>query len=242
MRIWRLTASRYVDTAFSGEGTFRVGGRWTPVGYRAVHAASSIALAVLETLVHVAPSVMPAYRVIAVDVPEVMPVATITVADLPDDWRRTPPPSALKGARPGVARCRRNRSDAGALGHRARGSALSRQSPARRFLAAGGSTLRLRSSSTAGSSDPPPDVRPRYTGRRLSDAVLSAPAGYRSSLRSRYAAGGRLQSVPPGHVPASLHVPSVEYTALTQAGDGVCDTCCVCGVWRLPCTCPMEER
>ena len=96
MRIWRLTASRYVDTAFSGEGTFRVGGRWTPVGYRAVHAASSIALAVLETLVHVAPSVMPAYRVIAVDVPEIMPVATITVADLPGDWRRTPPPSALK--------------------------------------------------------------------------------------------------------------------------------------------------
>ena len=96
MRIWRLTASRYVDTAFSGEGTRRVGGRWTPAGYRVVHASSSIALAVLETLVHVDPSVMPAHRVIPVDVPEAIPVTTIAVADLPEDWRRTPPSSSLR--------------------------------------------------------------------------------------------------------------------------------------------------
>ena len=96
MRIWRLTASRYVDTAFSGEGTRRVGGRWTPPGYRVVHAAGSIALAMLETLVHVDPSVMPAHRVIPVDIPEAVPVTTIAVADLPDDWRRTPPSSGLR--------------------------------------------------------------------------------------------------------------------------------------------------
>ena len=96
MRIYRLTASRYVGTAFSGEGTRRVGGRWTPAGYRVVHAASSIALAALETLVHVDPSVMPAHRVIAVDVPEAIPVTTIAVADLPDDWRRTPLSSNLR--------------------------------------------------------------------------------------------------------------------------------------------------
>ena len=93
MRIYRLTASRYVDTAFSGEGTRRVGGRWTPPGYRVVHAAGSIALAVLETLVHVDPSVMPAHRVIPVDIPEAVPVTTIAVADLPNDWRRTSPSS-----------------------------------------------------------------------------------------------------------------------------------------------------
>ena len=95
MRIWRLTASRYVDSAFSGEGTRRIGGRWTPVGYCAVHAAGSIALAVLETLVHVNATVMPAHRVIAVDVPESMSVTTITVGELPGDWRRIPPPSML---------------------------------------------------------------------------------------------------------------------------------------------------
>ena len=96
MRVYRLTASRYADTAFSGEGARRVGGRWTPVGYPVVHTSSSIALAVLETLVHVDASVMPVHRVIAVDVPESIPVTTITVADLPNDWRRTPPPSRLR--------------------------------------------------------------------------------------------------------------------------------------------------
>ena len=96
MRIYRLTASRYVESAFSGEDTRRIGGRWTPVGRCAVHAAGSIALAVLETLVHVDASVMPAHRVIAVDVPETMPVTTIAVGELPNDWRRTPPPSMLR--------------------------------------------------------------------------------------------------------------------------------------------------
>ena len=32
MRVYRLTLPRYVDTAFSGEGARRVGGRWTPPG------------------------------------------------------------------------------------------------------------------------------------------------------------------------------------------------------------------
>ena len=39
---------------------------------------------------------MPAHRVIAVDVPETMPVTTIVVGELPNDWRRTPPPSMLR--------------------------------------------------------------------------------------------------------------------------------------------------
>ena len=96
MRIYRLTVSRYVDAAFSGEGARRIGGRWTPAGYRVVHTASSIALAVLETLVHVDASVMPTHRVIPVDVPEDIPVTAIAVADLPSDWRRTPPSLRLR--------------------------------------------------------------------------------------------------------------------------------------------------
>ena len=39
---------------------------------------------------------MPSQRVMAVDVPDALSVATIDVGTLPDDWRRTPPPPALR--------------------------------------------------------------------------------------------------------------------------------------------------
>ena len=32
MRVCRISKRNYANTAFSGEGTQKVGGRWTPVG------------------------------------------------------------------------------------------------------------------------------------------------------------------------------------------------------------------
>ena len=98
MRIYRLTLSRRAQagTALSGEGARRVGGRWTPVGRPVVHASASIALAVLETLVHTAVDSIPSHHVIAVDVPGDVAVDVLPAATLPGGWRRTPPPSALQ--------------------------------------------------------------------------------------------------------------------------------------------------
>ena len=96
MRVYRLTPPRYADTAFSGEGARRVGGRWTPIGWPVVHTSANVSLAVLETLVHTAVNSLPSQRLIAVDVPELLPVEGIDAAVLPDDWRRTPPPASLQ--------------------------------------------------------------------------------------------------------------------------------------------------
>ena len=96
MRIYRLILTRHVATAFSGEGARRVGGRWTPAGRPVVHTSASVALCVLETLVHAAPNSLPSHRVIAVDVPDAVPIDTVDAAGLPPDWRRTPPPAALR--------------------------------------------------------------------------------------------------------------------------------------------------
>ena len=96
MRIYRLTLPKYAGTAFSGEGALRVGGRWTPPGFPAVHASDSIALAVLETLVHAPAPVVPSHRVIGVDVPDTITVARVDTAELPADWRRTPAPAGLR--------------------------------------------------------------------------------------------------------------------------------------------------
>ncbi len=96
MRIHRLTLPRYVRTALSGEGTLRVGGRWTPVGLPAVYASDSIALAVLETLVHASSSLAPAHRVVVVELPDGMDVTTVEADELPEGWRATPAPLSLR--------------------------------------------------------------------------------------------------------------------------------------------------
>ena len=49
---YRIVAPRWLDTAFSGEGAQKFGGRWNSAGRRVVYLADSRALAALETLVH----------------------------------------------------------------------------------------------------------------------------------------------------------------------------------------------
>jgi len=96
MILYRLTLAKYANTAFSGVGALRVGGRWTPPGFPAVYTASSIALSVLETLVHVDPTVMPKHLVIRVDVPDTIRITEAQTQDLPNDWRTTPAPAVLQ--------------------------------------------------------------------------------------------------------------------------------------------------
>lgn len=96
MKLYRLTLTRYADTAFSGEGARRVGSRWTPPGYPAVYTSSSIALTVLETLVHTDSSVMPTHQVISVAVPSKLAITAIELNQLPEEWRATPSPETLQ--------------------------------------------------------------------------------------------------------------------------------------------------
>ena len=96
MRLYRLTLPKCRDSALSGEGALRVGGRWTPAGFPAVYASSSIALAALETLVHAPSPVTPPHWVTMIDMGDSMPITTIGADSLPDDWRYTPAPPALR--------------------------------------------------------------------------------------------------------------------------------------------------
>ncbi len=52
MKAWRLVHSRWQKTALSGEGAALYPGRWNKAGERMVYLGSSLALAALETLVH----------------------------------------------------------------------------------------------------------------------------------------------------------------------------------------------
>lgn len=96
MRVWRISKRRYANTAFSGEGTKLVGGRWTPKGVRAVYTSSSLALAALELLVHLAKEDMgTVFVAISADIPDKLLIHTIAVDQLSENWRDTPAPAVL---------------------------------------------------------------------------------------------------------------------------------------------------
>ncbi len=46
---WRLTKTRFLPTAWDGEGARRSGGRWNSTGTAVVYASSTLSLALVET-------------------------------------------------------------------------------------------------------------------------------------------------------------------------------------------------
>ena len=86
LRAWRLVHERWADDALSGEGARRYPGRWNRAGEPVVYLASSLALAVLETRVHLeAVAIQQPYVALEYELPE----GIEDLADeLPEGWRR----------------------------------------------------------------------------------------------------------------------------------------------------------
>jgi RES domain-containing protein len=88
---WRIIREEHARSAFDGEGARRVGGRFNSRGTRVVYCADSLALAILEVMVH-----LPSYRAfrnrVAVRITFDAALAeTLELGDLPPGWRSTPP-------------------------------------------------------------------------------------------------------------------------------------------------------
>ena len=83
---WRLTTARFADTAFSGDGARRFGGRWNPKGTAVVYTACTLSLAMLEMLVQDQP-LRARYVAVPADIPDDLATERIDPADLPADWR-----------------------------------------------------------------------------------------------------------------------------------------------------------
>jgi RES domain-containing protein len=89
---WRLTKTKHLAHAFDGEGARLYGGRWSSPGRRVVYVSESLALAVLEVLVHVQDAaILPAYATIRVSFDDALVIA-VDPASLPTNWRQLPPP------------------------------------------------------------------------------------------------------------------------------------------------------
>jgi len=71
--LWRIAATtpNYAATDMSGAGAKNTGGRWNPVGMAVTYSSENIALAVLETVVHLRSGGLPLNRyLVRIDVPD----------------------------------------------------------------------------------------------------------------------------------------------------------------------------
>jgi RES domain-containing protein len=91
VRVFRLCKHVYSDTVLSGEGGLVIDGRWHSTGRRIVYTASSEALAVLETRVHLGRFVPKASY--AIHVMEVVDeqIQTLAAEALPRMWNAVLP-------------------------------------------------------------------------------------------------------------------------------------------------------
>ena len=88
---WRLSKSKYLSSAWDGEGARKSGGRWNSVGVPVVYTSATLSLTLVETLVHLPVGVLPAFSAIPIRFDESLVVA-LPPDDLPPNWKDHPPP------------------------------------------------------------------------------------------------------------------------------------------------------
>jgi RES domain-containing protein len=97
MEFWRICKQRHVESALSGVGAERIGGRWNHKGYAVIYASENLSLATLELFVHAAPSMLPTDLVaVCASLPDSVSTAVIDVKDLPATWKNYPAADELK--------------------------------------------------------------------------------------------------------------------------------------------------
>jgi RES domain-containing protein len=88
--VWRIVQRKYVNEAFSGEGSAKHGARWNQKGTAVVYCSQSESLAQLEILVRTQRAKdLTLYVLIEARVPEEL-IETLPREDLPEDWNALP--------------------------------------------------------------------------------------------------------------------------------------------------------
>ncbi len=96
MKAFRIIKSQLQDTAFSGQGARRFGGRWNSKGTAVVYTAGSIALAALELLVRLSDhTILEDYVYLEVEFSPNQ-VHRLPIETLPENWDLSPPPPATR--------------------------------------------------------------------------------------------------------------------------------------------------
>jgi RES domain-containing protein len=87
MHLWRICRKLHAAGAFSGEGARLYGGRWNSQGVRVVYTSPSLALAAIETFVHLEPNLRPDDLVsIRAQLPDDIQTEHLDPKSLPRRW------------------------------------------------------------------------------------------------------------------------------------------------------------
>jgi RES domain-containing protein len=95
-RVYRILRQPYSKRPLDGEGAYLFGGRWSSPGFRLAYTAEHSSLALVEYFVHIDPNHPPNDLVVVeADVPDNVPKISISLKQLPKNWRQVPAPAAL---------------------------------------------------------------------------------------------------------------------------------------------------
>lgn len=88
---WRIVRARRAETAFSGEGSWRYGGRWNSRGVRVVYVSEHQSTAALEVFANRMPFFLDEeYKAFHLEWPDHL-TESFPLKQLPENWRVYPP-------------------------------------------------------------------------------------------------------------------------------------------------------
>lgn len=92
MEVYRLTREKFAGT-LSGKGAALKGARWNSVGVELIYTAANRSLAMAEVAVHFTLATLPSdYIMMAIFIPDDIPLKKLTTIDLPINWNIFPHP------------------------------------------------------------------------------------------------------------------------------------------------------
>lgn len=94
MIFYRIVMRHYLASTWTGYGAEIYGGRWNHKGHAAIYLASSVSLAMLETLVHIQDSsTLSEFELFQIEI-NGSNIMLLQPQDWPTDWRSDPAPVA----------------------------------------------------------------------------------------------------------------------------------------------------
>ena len=93
MLVYRITGKKFAKD-ISGTGAAIFGGRWNKKGIPVLYTGESKEIALLETIVHTPPMLVPDLAILTLEIPD-HSITEIKIKDLPRNWLDYPAPSIL---------------------------------------------------------------------------------------------------------------------------------------------------